>query len=194
MKQSIEENTDGQIIIEIVMRPADTVNAVAYDTTNYADADFDISTYTGWGPDYLDPKTFVDIYSPTVGYYMHACGLTDSIFSPDDYGSDDDVKAQVGWDTYETLYRAADAITDDLDARYEAFAKVDAYLLANALYIPVSMQTRGERMTKVVPFSSSYSVAGTGEYKLKYMKVQTEMITTEQWEAAQEAWMNHSAE
>ena len=188
MKQSIEENTDGQIIIEIVMRPADTVNAVAYDTTNYADADFDISTYTGWGPDYLDPKTFVDIYSPTVGYYMHACGLTDSIFSPDDYGSDDDVKAQVGWDTYETLYRAADAITDDLDARYRAFAEADAYLIEHCLYIPTQQQRMSQRVSFVVPFTEPYSVAGISQYKYKFYQLQETVVTTEQYEAAKAEW------
>lgn len=188
MKQSIEENTDGQIIIEIVLQPEETVNAVAYDTTNYADADFDISTYTGWGPDYLDPKTFVDIYSPTVGYYMHAMGLTDQVYAPDAYGSDDDVKEAVGWNEYEELYRTADAITDNLDNRYRAFALADAYLIEHCLYIPTQQQRLSSLVSFVVPFSKPYSIAGISQYKFKYTQLQETVVTTEAYEAARAEW------
>lgn len=188
MRQSIEENTDGQIIVELVMVNQDTINAIAYDTTNYADADFDISTYTGWGPDYLDPKTFVDIYSPTVGYYMHAMGLTDQLFAPDAYGSDDDIKEAAGWNEYETLYREADAITDDLDKRYEAFAKADSYLIEHALYIPTQQQRMGSLVSHIVPFSRPYSIAGVSQYKYKFMQLQEDLVTKEQYDAAKKEW------
>ncbi|MDO4198461.1 MAG: ABC transporter substrate-binding protein [Erysipelotrichaceae bacterium] len=188
MAQSISDNTDGQIIIELVMRDQDTVQNIAYYSESWDEADYDISTFTGWGPDYVDPKTFVEIYSPVDGYYMHSCGLTDlgATNSPD-YGSDDDIKAEVGFDQYEELYRAADAIKDDMDARYAAFAKADAYLLAEGLYIPTSQQTRSARITHVVPFSTSYST-GVSQYKLKNTKLQEDIVTVEQYEAAKAAW------
>ncbi len=188
MKQSIEENTDGQIIIELVMRDMDTVRAIAYNTTNYADADYDISTFTGWGPDYGDPKTFVDIYSPTVGYYMHSCGLTDQQMSPDEFGEDDDIKTAAGWYEYEDLYRAADAITDDMDARYAAFAKADAYLIENALYIPTQQNTMSVRVSHVVPFSAPYSVSGISQYKYKFVQLQEDVVTAEDYYAAKAEW------
>lgn len=75
MKTSIETATDGKIIINLVMRDADTVQAIAFYNNDPAKADYDISTFTGWSPDYADPKSFVDIYSPTTGYYMTSCGL-----------------------------------------------------------------------------------------------------------------------
>ena len=196
MKQSIEESTQGNIIIDVILQPYDTVNDVAFNMTDPATrADYDFNTQAGWGPDYVDPSTFTDVFSiERNGAYLPNIGLNVAGETAETIAKVNEVAAEIGLDEYDRLNDEAWSILDDLDARYEAFAKVDAYLLANALYIPVSMQTRGERMTKVVPFSSSYSVAGTGQYKLKYMKVQTEMITTEQWEAAQEAWMNHSAE
>lgn len=187
MKTSIEENTDGQIIIELVMKDADTVQNVAYYSDNWADADYDISTFTGWGPDYQDPRTFVDIYSPVVGYYMHSCGLTDTIFSPDEYGTDDDIKEATGFNEYEKIWRAADAIKADLDARYTEFAKADAYLLYHALYIPTSMQTRSVRATHVVPFSAIYST-GVSQYKYKGTKLQETVVTVAEYEAAKELW------
>lgn len=187
MKQSIEENTGGRIVIELVMRDQDTVQNIAYYSESWADADYDISTFTGWGPDYVDPKTYVEIYNSENGYYMHACGLTDTQFSPDDYGSDDDIKEAVGFAEYTRLYEEADAIKGDLDARYEAFAKADAYLLANGLYIPTSMQTRSTRVTHVVPFSAEWG-SGVCQYKLKGLELQEDIVTTEQYEAAKAEW------
>ena len=187
MKQSIEENTDGQIIIELVMRDQDTVENIAYNTTYWGDADYDISTFTGWGPDYQDPRTFVDIYSPTVGYYMHSCGLTDTVFVPDEFGSDDDIKEAVGFNEYEKIWRQADSNKADLDARYKEYAKADAYLLYNALYIPTSMQTRSVRLTHVVPFSAIYST-GVSQYKYKGTKLQEGIVTVDQYNEAKAAW------
>ncbi len=185
MKQSIEENTDGKIIIELVMRDTDTVQNIAYYSESWNEADYDISTFTGWGPDYVDPKTFTEIYSPVDGYYMHACGLTDKgVTASAEYGEDDDIKEALGFNEYEKLYREADAIKDDLDARYAAFAKADAYLLAHGLYIPTSMQSRAARVTHVVPFSASYS-SGVSQYKLKGIRLQEEMVTKAQFEEAQ---------
>ena len=77
-KASIEEATQGNIIINLVLRDADTVQAIAYYNSDPALSDYDISTFTGWSPDYGDPKSFVDIYSPTTGYYMVSCGLLDN--------------------------------------------------------------------------------------------------------------------
>lgn len=184
MKQSVEENTDGQIIIELVMRDSDTVQNIAYYSESWDEADYDISTFTGWGPDYVDPKTFTEIYSPVDGYYMHSIGLTDKgVTDSAEFGEDDDLKTELGFYEYEDLYRAADAIKDDIDARYEAFAKADAYLLANALYVPTSMQSRAARVTHVVPFSTSYS-SGVSQYKLKGTRLQEDIVTVEQFEEA----------
>lgn len=189
MKQSIEENTDGRIVIDLVLRDSDTVQNIAYYTSAWQDADFDISTFTGWGPDYADPKTFCDIYSPVDGYYMHAMGLTDMAMSPEDYGSDDAIKEELGFNEYQALLDAADAITDDLDARYEAYAKADAYLLANGLYIPTTMSTgdMAVRVSHVTPFTRSYG-QGVSQYKWKGLTLQEDLVTTEQYEAAKAEW------
>lgn len=186
-KNSVAENTDGQIIIELVLSPIDDVYNIAYYNEDPAGADYDISTFTGWGPDYVDPKTFTQIYSPTEGYYMTACGLTSIDATPDRLGEDDDIKHAIGLDEYEALYKAADAITGDLDARYEAYAKADAYFLQHALYIPTSMQTRALRVTHVVPFTAPYST-GVSQYKYKNMKLQEDIVTADQYNTAKAKW------
>lgn len=185
MKKSIEDNTDGQIIIELVMKDEDTVKNIAYYNTDPALADYDISTFTGWSPDYADPKSFVDIYSPVTGYYMTSCGLENGL---GDDVSDSDIKAAVGFTEYEDLYRAADAITDNLDERYKAFAKADAELVDTCFYIPTSQQTRGVRVSHVVPFSRVYSTTGLTEYKYKGLKLQEDIVTADDYKAALDAW------
>lgn len=180
MKQSVEENTDGQIVIELNLVDADTIKNVAYYNQDPAASDYDISTYTGWGPDYGDPKSFVDIYSPVTGYYMTSMGLgtteEDRVTV-----ADLELKTQLGFMEYEKLYRAADAITDNLDERYKAFAKADAFLLEKALYIPTSQQTRSQRITKVVPGTFARSPYGVSEYKMKYIQVQEDLIKAEDY-------------
>ena len=189
MKQSIEENTDGRIVLNLVLRDQDTVQNIAYYTSAWQDADFDISTFTGWGPDYTDPRTFVEIYSPVTGYYMHAVGLTDQSNSPDDFGTDDDLKTELGFYEYEDLFQTANAITSDLDARYAAFAKADAYLLAHALYVPTTMSTgsMAVQVTHVTPFTRSWGYGVSG-YKWKGLTLQEDLVTSEQYNAAKAAW------
>ena len=193
LKQSIEASTQNNIIIELVFEDQDTVEAIAYDNNDPAASDYDISTFSGWGPDYQDPKSFVDIYSPTTGYYMTTLGLgtTEDVDGDGTLEvSDLEIKETIGLMEYEELYRAADAITDDLDARYAAFAKADAYLLANALYIPTSQQARGQNVSYITPFTKMHSDSGTDQYKYKLTKLQTEMVTAEEFAAAEAAWRN----
>ena len=183
LKDSIESNTDGQIIIELCMRDSDTVTNIAYRNNDPAAMDYDISTFTGWGPDYADPKTFVDIYSPVTGYYMKAMGLENGLDK-----DDKDIKEQVGLVEYENLYKAADAIVDDMDERYKAFAKADAQLVETAFYIPTSTNTRSVRVSHVVPFTRYYSVCGMTEYKYKGLQLQEDIVTSAEYDAAYEKW------
>lgn len=185
MKESVERNTDGNIIINVIQAPMDTVQAICYLNQDPAKADYDINTFSGWSPDYADPKSFVDIYSTSSGYYMHVLGLE---LDDENDASSQEAKAAVGFDEYEKLYREADAITSDLDARYDAFAKADAYMVANGLMIPQQMDLRGYQVSRVVPFTKAHSDTGISLYKFKFMKVQDQVVTAEEYEAAKAEW------
>lgn len=185
MKTSIEANTDGQIIINNIFESSDNVYNVCYYNTDPAAADYDINTFSGWGPDYADPKSFVDIYSTSTGYYMTPLGLN---VDADNTDADVAAKKASGLVEYEKLYREADAITSDLDARYAAFAKADAYMVAQAIMVPQQMQARGYAVSRIVPFTRAYSNTGISEYKYKFMKVQEEIVTKEQYDAAKAEW------
>ena len=176
---------------EGVKRVFDVVTDVAFNMTDPAtQADYDFNTQAGWGPDYLDPSTFTDVFSVSRnGAFMPNIGMLTEGKTSAEVAKINEIAEQIGLTEYDRLNDEARAIVDDLDARYEAFAKVDAYLLANGLYLPVSMQTRGLKVTKVVPFTKPYALGGTGQYKLKFMKVQNDMVTKAQWEEAQAAWI-----
>ena len=105
---------------------------------------------------------------------------------------DADIKEKVGFNEYEALYRAADAITDDLDARYEAYAKADAYLVEKVLFIPGSQQSRSLVVSRYVPYSAQYSGTGLAEYKYKGIRLQDDIVTVEQHDAAEKLWMSGS--
>jgi len=194
MAKSVAENTDNQIIINVVLKPQDDVLNVCFYNEDATQCDYDINTIGGWGPDFSDPKTFADIYSTKNGYYMTVLGLigqaTDTYknLSASVKASNDSAIEKSGLAEYTSMIEAADAITADMDARYAAYAKADAYLIANGLFIPMQMQTRGLRVTKIVPFTAPYSVAGTGQYKYKFMKVQEDLVTEEQYSTAKAAW------
>ena len=185
MKSSIEESTQGNIIIDVILAPYDTVTEVCFDMQDPSTAaDYDFNTFSGWGPDYTDPRTFANTFSIVNGDYLKNIGLQP-------YGTDaasDEAVEAIGLDTYQEMIDAADAIKGDLDARYDAYAQAEAYLLTEGLYIPLNMQSRNLRVTKVVPFSAPYALGGSGGYKMKYTQLQNEIVTKEQYDAAQAEW------
>lgn len=189
MKKAVELNTDGQIIVELVMRSADVVTNIAYRNDDPAKMDYDISTFTGWGPDFADPKSFVDTQSAKTGYYLKAMGLQNT--DKDGNIADVEIKEAIGMMEYEKLYREADAIKTDLDARYKAFAKADAWLVHKCWYVPTTMQTRGQVVSRYVPFSKSYSEYGASDNKFKGLRLQDELVTIEQREAAYQEWLKN---
>lgn len=185
-KQSVEANTDNNIIVELVLEPEDTIESVVYENTDPLKMDYDISTFTGWGPDYADPKSFVDVYSATTGYYMPSMGLG----TTDGEGNvaDLEIKEKIGLMEYEKLYREADAITKDLDERYKAFAKADAYLIERCIFVPTSMQSRGNIVSKAVPFSTPWADYGLSQYKYKGLRVNEDLVTSEEYQKAYDAF------
>ena len=188
LKQSIETATEGNILINVVLMDYDTLVAACYGVASAEACDFDINTFTGWGPDYPDPKTFLDLFSPTSGQYMTSVGLhrtTEANYNAGDAAAIEALEL----DEYETLYQAAKAITNDMDARYEAFAKCDALLTENAIVISTGMDARGYAVSKIVPFTKSYSQTGLSEYKYKFMVIQDEIVTKEQYDKAYNAWV-----
>lgn len=185
--QSVKENTDGQIIVEPVLMDRDSLTNVAFQLATPEDADYDISTFSGWGPDYADPKSFCDIYHAKTGVYLKNMGLGEG-------DKDQEIKDQIGMTEYTKLIEEADKITSDLDARYEAYAKADALLIQKAFFLPNSQQTRGMAVSRYVPHQRVYSPYGISNVSYKGAKLQEQPVTAEELVKANTEWEKERSE
>ena len=191
LEQSIEESL-GSENVDIVVHSVsdDEYTASSYTATGPWDACWDISTSTGWGADYIDPKTYLSIFSPVNGDVLsQSMGLC--FYGSNEYDNDADNKANdaaieaVGLLDYQKMIDDAYAINDDLDARYAAEAKAEAYILDNAIAIPVQTQTSAVNFTlsRAVPFSGAYQSS-----KYKGLIIQKDPVKAEDYNAAYEQW------
>lgn len=187
LKDSIEKNTQGNILIELHGLQKDLYQKKNFLFEDPKEADYDLNTFSGWGPDFADPKTFADTYSLKHGALLKLLGLAP-------VGQDeenDKVVKHIGLDKFQELLDKADAIKTDLDARYKAYAEADAYLIANSIHIPMQMQVRGYLITKTVPFTSASGETGimSGKSKrLKFTELQENIVTVEQYNEAYAKW------
>ena len=71
MKQSIEEATDGCIIVNLVeYATRDDYLAATYRFNVGSEANYDLNDGSGWGPDYGDPSTYLGTMLPDYAGYM----------------------------------------------------------------------------------------------------------------------------
>ncbi|MBE5787826.1 MAG: peptide ABC transporter substrate-binding protein, partial [Clostridiales bacterium] len=120
-----------------------------------------------WGPDYADPETYSDPFAKDSKYSF--------IFKSTDTAAIDE---------YYALVDAAKAITDDIQARYEAFAKAEAYLINHGYVIPFGYGSGGYTASLLDPFSAPIAPFGitTDRYKGQY-KLSDYMNTDEYYDA-----------
>lgn len=135
---------------------------------------------TGWCADFADPINFLgqETYNDTSAYFS-------TVYSHINEATDPDLIA--AYEEFTELTKAADAITDDLDARYAAFAKAEACFLEHALVIPTHYEIEWE-LTKINDYSRVYAMYGMQTYRYVNWEVNTEMLTTAEADANAAAW------
>ncbi len=143
-----------------------------------------ISAGAGWGADYGDPQNYLiqEAYGYANAYYSAKYTNINSV------EENENTKALL--DTYKEFTRLieeADAIVDDTDARYEAFAEAEAYMIQHALVIPQYYGT-GWVLTKINPYSKMYAVYGCQNDKMKNWETNADGYTTEEMEAIKAAY------
>ena len=73
-KKSVETALGGAVIVDLVpCSSRDMYLDATYWFTLGSEANYDISTNTGWGPDYGDPQTYLDTMLPGYAGYMTKC-------------------------------------------------------------------------------------------------------------------------
>ena len=211
LEQSIEASL-GAENVDIQVHPVDddTYTGSSYTSNGPQDACWDISTSTGWGYDYVDPKSYLSIFSPVNGdvirnsmglnYYgenqfdgIELTGPNGEAVSSEEANKANDAAIEAsGLLKYQEMIDEAYAINDDLDKRYEAEAKAEAYLLDNALYVNIQTQTRAVNWTlsRIKPFTNKY----LNYSKMKGVIIQKDPVTAEEYQAAYEQWKVDKAE
>ena len=134
----------------------------------------------GWGADFADPINFLgqETYDDTAAYYSNAYSLCNQ-------ATDEDLIA--AYKEFTELTVAAKAITNDMDARYAAFAKAEACFLDHCFTIPVSYEVAWE-LTKINNYSKVYSAYGMQAYRYVDWETSTDGYTTEQMDAFANAY------
>ncbi|KHD43858.1 peptide ABC transporter substrate-binding protein [Streptococcus hongkongensis] len=184
MKQSIEDSLGKEnVVLDIVELNADTYNNVTYMAETPAQQDWDITTSSGWSPDYLDPSSYLDIFNTSIANAQTKFIGLEPI-------KDSAIASEAGLDEFVKLANEASKITDDKDARYEKYAQAQAALVDSAVYIPTYSLGGTPAVTKVVPFTAAFGWAGnkSDASYYKYIKLQDKPVTTKQFDKAYKEW------
>ena len=126
-----------------------------------------------WGPDYADPNTYTDpFYDGTYNWPELATEYLD----------------ENGVSEYYRLVDAAREITDDLTARYEAYATAEAFLIDNALIVPYGYDNGGYTASRLNPFESQFAPFGISNERFKGQALMTEPMNTDMYFEAYDQW------
>ena len=189
-KQSVEKVLgEENVVIDIQQISKDEFFNATYYAANAAAEDWDLSGAVGWNPDYEDPSTYLDILKSTNSEQ------TKTYMGYDDPSNA--AAAKVGMKDYDKLLDEAGKETSDLNKRYEKYAAAQAWLTDSSLFLP-AMSSSGAApfISRVVPFSASYSQSGdkASDVYFKYVQLQDKVVTKADYEQAREKWLKEKKE
>ena len=129
----------------------------------------------GWGADFADPVNFLgqETYGEDNAFYSQSYSKINNAT---------DEKLIATYKEFTELVNAAKAITDDLDARYAAFAKAEAYMLQHALVIPWNYEVTW-KVTSINEYSKIYTAYGNQGERYVNWETNSDLYTTEDYEA-----------
>ncbi|MCC8102095.1 MAG: ABC transporter substrate-binding protein, partial [Clostridiales bacterium] len=140
--------------------------------------------FSGWNTSINDPMEFLE--TMTLGneaayYAMNYCKLNDI--------TDEDLLAL--FQEYTDMVQEAEAIVDDMDARYTKFAEAEAFMLNHALTFP-NAQNSESVLTWVNDWSKLY--AAFGSQKGRYINWETKIggYTRAEYEELYAAWQEEA--
>ncbi len=182
-KDQMEAAFPGKVVVNINYATTSKEYTNSFYYTETADQqNYDINLGSGWGPDYGDPKTYVNTLNPDNGDLLKSFGLLNGL------SADADVKQKAGFLAFGLLNEKANAELTDMDARYKAYAAAEAYLIGHAIILPNVSQGGNYAVSRVLPYSGSYADYGTSGDKFKWLQVTDHVITGEERAAAKAAW------
>ena len=136
-----------------------------------------------WGSDYSDPQTESDPFYQAKGdrgsrYAFLRTGVEDG------YITGETADAVLN---YMNAIEEATAITEDIDARYDAFANAEASLINNALVVPMGMSVPKYLATRLNYWEGQYASTGFSNKRLKGIHVLDHYVSMAEYEANRDA-------
>ena len=183
-KQSIESTLGAEnIVIDLNMVSEDDLQRVTYFAENASQQDWDLNNNLGWGPDYTDPSSYIDITSGKTGENANA-------YFGFDAGTDNVAAKAAGFDEYDQLIEDAQKENTDVNKRYEKYAAAQAWLTDSALLIPIHSDGASPGVRKTVPYSAAFAWTGhKGQsFNYKYLEVQDKVVSAKDYDKARDQW------
>lgn len=135
-----------------------------------------------WGADYADPETYTDpfyqaanddgTYNRGMRYAYLAYAIEDNLASADT------VKE------YFSLVEAAKTITNDMAARYAAFAKAESFLIEHALVIPYGVSVSDFAVSRLNPWEGQYAPFGVSTLRYKGQHLLDHALSMDEFKAS----------
>lgn len=144
----------------------------------------------GWGADFGDPINFVcqetihDDNAYYSVYYSNIAKVVDNVKKDPNWTKPADWQAGLveDYEGFTALANEAAAIVDDIDARYDAFAKAEADMLEKVLVCPCYFDVAWT-LTHANEYSKINAMYGICNYKYVNWETSEDAYTTEQYEA-----------
>lgn len=183
-KQSVESTLGAEnIVIDLNMISEDDLQRVTYFAESASQQDWDLNNNLGWGPDYTDPSSYIDITSGKSGENANS-------YFGFDAGTDNAAAKAAGFDEYNQLIEDAQKENTDVNKRYEKYAAAQAWLTDSALLIPIHSDGASPVVRKTVPYSAAFAWTGhKGQtFNYKYLEVQDKVVAAKDYDKAREQW------
>ena len=183
-KQSVESTLGAEnIVIDLNMVSEDDLQRVTYFAENASQQDWDLNNNLGWGQDYTDPSSYIDITSGKSGENANS-------YFGFDAGTDNAAAKAAGFDEYDQLIEDAQKENTDVNKRYEKYAAAQAWLTDSALLIPIHSDGASPVVRKTVPYSAAFAWTGhKGQsFNYKYLEVQDKVVAAKDYDKAREQW------
>ena len=183
-KQSVESTLGAEnIVIDLNMVSEDDLQRVTYFAENASQQDWDLNNNLGWGPDYTDPSSYIDITSGKSGENANS-------YFGFDAGTDNAAAKAAGFDEYDQLIEDAQKENTDVNKRYEKYAAAQAWLTDSALLIPIHSDGASPVVRKTVPYSAAFAWTGhKGQsFNYKYLEVQDKVVSAKDYDKARDQW------
>ena len=133
-----------------------------------------------WGADYADPQTWTEPFTADNNYNF--------------WDKSESEETQAVFREWSDKVAEAEAIYDDDEARYTAFAEAEQILIDHAIIVPFSISLGdGYVVSKLNPFEGEFAPYGVANQRYKFQTKSDKSMSMDEFNAALEQWKKDSA-